>query len=137
MRGRIVLLVPGMLAAALFAALLAVPAAAQQLPIFGCRHAVSCRTPPIGLSALNDPGAGGLLVSGVARWSPGASFGLAHPLTVPTPEAPEPAEPGSGFHLRGVRLLPTPADESAPEAAAPAPTPTPAAPRSPVPDRRS
>ena len=81
-------------------------ASAQQYPIFGCRHAISCHVPPIGPVALNDPGLGGLLVAGSVKWSPGFHFGLVPPhKQAPEPEA-EPALNDHGFHLRNVKLLP-------------------------------
>jgi len=117
----------GLPAAALLGLLLLVvapPAArAQQAPIYGCRHAISCRNSPVAFSALNDPGAGGLLVSGGIRWGPGFDFGLKMPLLkVPaTEKEPESAIDLHAFHLRDVTLLPPP-DPDQPSAT---PTPTP------------
>jgi hypothetical protein len=104
-------------------------ASAQQYPIFGCRHAVSCRVPPVGPAALNDPGTGGLLALASVKWGPGFQFGLLPNLKPrPEPEA-EPSMDGHAFHLRNVRLLPPPekpADELAPTPAPPPASVTPA-----------
>jgi hypothetical protein len=130
---------PGLPAAALpcflcflLLAFLASPASGQQQPIFGCRHAISCRPSPVGNSALNDLGASGLLVSGSVRWGPGFHFGLAMPvLNLPAPE-PEAAIDAHAFHLHNVTLLPTPepaSDPSSPPSATPTPLPSPPDPR--------
>lgn len=107
------------------AALQAPPAVAQQDPIFGCRHAISCRPSPVSNSALNDGGAGGLLVGGSIRWGHGFHFGLVTPiLKVPVLEPSESVDVHA-FHLRNVTLLPPP--EPTPEPSpGPTPTPTPA-----------
>jgi len=103
---------------------LASTASGQQQPIFGCRHAISCRPSPVGNSALNDFGASGLLVGGSIRWGPGFHFGLAIPiLNLPAAE-PEAAIDAHGFHLRNVTLLPTPEPDS-PPSATPTPPPDP------------
>lgn len=96
----------------------------QQQPIFGCRHAISCRNSPLSNSALNDAGASGLLVAGSVRWGPGFHLGPVTPLLkIPAVEPSESIEL-HGFHLRNVTLLP------APEPAPPPPQPTPAPARS-------
>lgn len=105
------------------------PALAQQDPIFGCRHAISCRPSPVSNSALNDGGAGGLLVGGSIRWGHGFHFALVTPiLKVPLLEPSESFDL-HGVHLQNVTLLPTP--EPAPAAPAPTPTPAPPAQRDP------
>jgi hypothetical protein len=118
---------PGLPAAALLGLLLLLagrPAArAQQAPIYGCRHAISCRNSPLAFSALNDPGVGGLLVSGSVRWGPGFDFGLKMPLLKPpaAEREPEAAVDLHAFHLRDVTLLP-PLDPDQPSGT-PSPTP--------------
>lgn len=98
------------------------PANAQQQPIFGCRHAISCRNSPVGNSALNDLGTSGLLAVASVKWGPGFHFGLAVPLLKLPAAEPEAAVDVHGFHLRNVTLLPTP--EPTPPPAAPTPPPS-------------
>jgi hypothetical protein len=94
-----------------------------QQPIFGCRHAISCRNAPIGFSALNDPGTSGLLAVGSIRWGPGFHVGLKLPLLkLPAPETTVDIHE---FHLRNVTLLPTPEPT-------PGPTPEAERPRQPM-----
>lgn len=117
-------LVLGLAAAAV---LVPFPIEAQQQPIFGCRHSISCRPSPTGASALNDAGASGLLVGGSIRWGPGFHFGLVTPvLKLP---APEDTIDIHAFRLRNVTLLPPPE-------ATPTPTPTPTNPPGPTRDPR-
>ncbi len=91
------------------AALLGAPAAGQQQPIFGCRHAINCRASPVSASALNDASASGLLVGGSIRWGPGFHFGLAVPILNLPAREPAPEIDIHAFRLRNVTLLPTPA----------------------------
>ena len=94
------------------------PTAGFQQPIFGCRHAISCRNAPIGFSGLNDLGTIGLMAAGSIKWGPGFHFGLAIPILKLPATEPESAVDVHGFHLRNVTLLPTPEPT-------PAPTPVP------------
>lgn len=115
------------LALAAAAVLVPFPIEAQQQPIFGCRHAISCRPSPTGASALNDSGASGLLLGSSIRWGPGFHFGLVTPiLKLPAPETSD-AIDIHAFRLRNVTLLPPP------EAT---PTPTPPNPRGSTTDPR-
>lgn len=105
------------------------PALAQQQPIFGCRHAISCRPSPVGNSALNDGGAGGLLVGGSVRWGPGFHFALVTPILKVPVLGPTESFDLHGIHLQNVTLLPTPEPTQEPTQEpfrGPTPTPTPA-----------
>ena len=97
---------------------------AQQKPIAGCNAALSCRESPLGYSALEEPGLGGLLFGAGVRFGPGFQFFLVTPKLAPSPT---PSLEGPMFHLRASLLsslsalpTPTPVPEPAAKASAPA-----------------
>jgi hypothetical protein len=118
MRGsRVLLGLAGAMALAPFAVV------AQQLPMYGCRTALSCRPGPVSVSSLNDPASSSLLFGARLSWGPGVHFGFVTPLLVSPASEPTPAVDAQVFHLRGVSLWPppTPTPAPAPPATSPAP----------------
>jgi hypothetical protein len=98
-----------LMAAIVLAAIVVLPIAAggQELPIYGCRQAISCRNSPVAKSALNDPGTSGLLIRANVLGATGFHLVLP-PVKAPSAQADGEVEL-HGFHLRNVTLFPTPA----------------------------
>jgi len=98
-------------------------AGGQDLPVYGCRQAISCRNSPVAKSALNDPGTSGLLIRATVLGGTGFH------LTLPPAKAPSVEPDGAvelrGFHLHNVTLFPPPAPSSS-SSREPSIAPTPA-----------
>lgn len=84
------------------------PPMSQQLPISGCRMAISCRSSPVALSALNDPASGSMLFGVRFSWGPDFHFELVTPFKGSSSSEQTPVVDLQLFHLRGVSLWPPP-----------------------------
>ncbi len=101
-------------------ALIALPAPAQQKPIYGCNAAPSCR--PLGYPSFNSSnGVSGMFFGVGMAFGPGYNIHLVTPANAVTlVQRPVPDLSRGVFHLNASLIPPTPVPE---------PTPTPVAPR--------